>query len=85
MKMEESMRLNTVKRKLKDGEFVFGTMVKEELALGIVDVLELAGYRLSHTDAHTAVFLDTSTFLLVVASVAHLKRLCPVGRQDRSY
>ena len=42
--MEESMRLNTVKRKLKNGEFVFGTMVKEEFTLGIVDVLEIAGF-----------------------------------------
>lgn len=38
------MRQNAVKRKLKKGEFVFGTMIKEETVLGIVDVLEISGY-----------------------------------------
>jgi 2-keto-3-deoxy-L-rhamnonate aldolase RhmA len=38
------MRQNEVKRKLTRGEFVFGTMIKEMLTGGIVDVLELAGF-----------------------------------------
>jgi len=38
------MRQNTVKRKLKNGEFVFGTMIKEVTEPGIVDVLEISGY-----------------------------------------
>jgi 2-keto-3-deoxy-L-rhamnonate aldolase RhmA len=38
------MRLNKVKRKLKKGEFVFGTMLKEETEIGTVDVLEMAGF-----------------------------------------
>ena len=38
------MRANAVKRKLKKGEFVFGTMIKEEMELGTVDVLEISGY-----------------------------------------
>ena len=38
------MRKNAVKCKLKNGEFIFGTMIKETLNIGIVDVLEIAGY-----------------------------------------
>lgn len=38
------MRRNEVKRKLKNGEFVFGTMIKEILNIGIVDILELTGF-----------------------------------------
>lgn len=38
------MRSNMVKGKLKKGEFVFGTMIKEILNIGIVDILELAGF-----------------------------------------
>ncbi len=34
------MRTNAVKRKLKRGEFVFGTMIKETLNIGMVDILE---------------------------------------------
>jgi len=41
---EETMRQNTVKRKLKNGEFVFGTMIKEMLTPPIVDLLEIAGF-----------------------------------------
>ena len=38
------MRQNAVKKKLKDGEFVFGTMIKEMLTSPIVDLLEQAGF-----------------------------------------
>jgi 4-hydroxy-2-oxoheptanedioate aldolase len=38
------MRQNTVKRKLENGEFTFGTMIKEVTEVGIVDVLEVSGY-----------------------------------------
>jgi len=38
------MRRNAVKEKLKKGEFAFGTMIKEETELGIVDVLESTGF-----------------------------------------
>lgn len=38
------MRKNAAKHKLKNGEFVFGTMIKEVLNIGIVDVLEIAGF-----------------------------------------
>ncbi|MBW1695401.1 MAG: hypothetical protein JRH18_07020 [Deltaproteobacteria bacterium] len=38
------MRQNAVKRKLKNDEFVFGTMIKEMLTNPIVDLLELAGF-----------------------------------------
>ena len=38
------MRPNAVKRKLKKGQFVFGTMIKETLNLSVVDVLETAGF-----------------------------------------
>lgn len=38
------MRMNKVKTKLKEGEFVFGTMIKEEFTLPIVDILEVTGF-----------------------------------------
>ena len=38
------MRKNAVKFKLTNGQCVFGTMIKETLNLGIVDVLEIAGF-----------------------------------------
>ncbi len=38
------MRQNVVKKRLKNGEFVFGTMIKEMLTSPIVDLLELAGF-----------------------------------------
>jgi 2-keto-3-deoxy-L-rhamnonate aldolase RhmA len=38
------MRKNAVKRKLKKGEFMFGTMIKETLNIGMVDILEIAGF-----------------------------------------
>ena len=38
------MRKNTVKWQLKNGQFVFGTMIKETLNLGVVDVLEITGF-----------------------------------------
>ena len=38
------MRKNVVKSKLKNEQCAFGTMIKESLNLGIVDVLELAGF-----------------------------------------
>jgi 2-keto-3-deoxy-L-rhamnonate aldolase RhmA len=44
MPKEEKMRQNAVKKKLKNGEFVFGTMIKEMLTGSIVDLLELAGF-----------------------------------------
>ena len=38
------MRKNRIKRKLKNNEFVFGTMIKEYTRIAVVDILELAGF-----------------------------------------
>jgi len=43
-KEKDNMRQNVIKKKLKNNEFVFGTMIKESTRIGIVDILELAGF-----------------------------------------
>jgi 2-keto-3-deoxy-L-rhamnonate aldolase RhmA len=38
------MRINKIKKKLRDGERVFGTMIKEARNVNIAEILELAGF-----------------------------------------
>ena len=50
------MRQNVIKRKLKNNEFVFGTMIKESTRIGIVDILELAGFEYFVIDMEHATY-----------------------------
>jgi len=80
------MRKNAVKRKLKNGQFVFGTMIKETLNPGIVDVLEIAGFDYFIIDMeHARYGMKTIAGILQYARRSDLTGVVRVPRLDYAY
>jgi len=80
------MRKNEVKRALKNGEFVFGTMIKETLNPSVVDVLEIAGFDYFVIDMeHARYDMGTIANILQYARRSDLTGVVRVPRLDYAY
>ncbi len=80
------MRKNAVKRKLNNGQFVFGTMIKETLNPGIVDVLEIAGFDYFVIDMeHARYDMETISYILQYARRSDLIGVVRVPQLTYAY
>lgn len=80
------MRKNAVKSKLKKGQRVFGTMIKEILNLGIVDVLEIAGFDYFVIDMeHARYDMETIADILQYTRKSDITGVVRVPRLDYAY
>ena len=80
------MRKNAVKAKLKNGQFAFGTMIKETLNLGIVDVLELTGFDYFVIDMeHARYGMETIADILQYARKSSITGVVRVPQLNYAY
>ncbi len=86
MKGERGMRKNAVKAKLKNGQFGFGTMIKETLNLGIVDVLEIPGFDYFVIDMeHARYDMETIADILQYTRKSDITGVVRIPRLDYAY
>jgi 2-dehydro-3-deoxyglucarate aldolase/4-hydroxy-2-oxoheptanedioate aldolase len=80
------MRTNEVKRKLRNGEKVFGTMIKEARNINIAEILEIAGFDYFVIDMEHACF-DMSDIapILEFARKTGITSVVRIPRLDYAY
>jgi 2-keto-3-deoxy-L-rhamnonate aldolase RhmA len=80
------MRINKIKKKLKNGELVFGTMIKEARNINISGLLEMAGFDYFVIDMEHA-FYDMSdiTGILQFARKTEISSVVRIPRLDYAY
>jgi 2-dehydro-3-deoxyglucarate aldolase/4-hydroxy-2-oxoheptanedioate aldolase len=80
------MRINKVKKKLKNGELVFGTMLKEARNVDIADILELAGFDYFVIDMEHAFYdMSSITPILQYARKTEITSVVRIPRLDYAY
>ena len=80
------MRKNAVKWKLNNGQFAFGTMIKETLNPGIVDVLEITGFDYFVIDMeHARYDMETIADILQYARRSSLTGVVRVPQLNYAY
>ena len=80
------MRKNAAKSKLKNGQCAFGTMIKEILNLGIVDVLEIAGFDYFVIDMeHARYDMETIADILQYTRKSDITGVIRIPRLDYAY
>jgi 2-dehydro-3-deoxyglucarate aldolase/4-hydroxy-2-oxoheptanedioate aldolase len=80
------MRTNEVKRKLKNGEKVFGTMIKEARNINIAEILEIAGFDYFVIDMeHAAYDMATIAPILEFARKTGITGVVRIPRLDYAY
>ena len=80
------MRINKIKKKLKDNEPVFGIMIKEARNINIAEILEIAGYDYFVIDMEHA-FYDMSDIagILQFARKTDITAVVRIPRLDYAY
>jgi 2-keto-3-deoxy-L-rhamnonate aldolase RhmA len=80
------MRINKIKKKLKNGEPVFGLMIKEARNVNIAEILEIAGYDYFVIDMEHA-FYDMSDIadILQFARKTDITAVVRIPRLDYAY
>ncbi len=80
------MRINRIKKKLKNGEPVFGIMIKEARNINISDLLEMAGFDYFVIDMEHA-FYDMSSIagILQYARKTEITSVVRIPRLDYAY
>jgi 2-keto-3-deoxy-L-rhamnonate aldolase RhmA len=80
------MRINKIKKKLKNGETVFGTMIKEARNINIADILEMAGFDYFVIDMEHAFYdMSTITGILQYARKTEITSVVRIPRLDYAY
>ena len=80
------MRRNAVKSKMKNGPCAFGTMIKEILNLGIVDILEIAGFDYFVIDMeHARYDMETIADILQYTRKSDITGVVRIPRLDYAY
>jgi len=80
------MRINRVKKKLKNGERVFGTMLKEARNVNIADILEMAGFDYFVIDMEHAFYdMSSITPILQYARKTEITSIVRIPRLDYAY
>ena len=80
------MRKNAVKWKLNNGQFAFGTMIKETLNPGIVDVLEITGFDYFVIDMeHARYDMETIADILQYARRSNLTGVVRIPQLNYAY
>ena len=80
------MRTNKIKQKMKNGEVVFGVMIKEARNISIAEILEIAGFDYFVIDMEHA-FYDMSdiTEILQFARKIDITGVVRIPRLDYAY
>jgi 4-hydroxy-2-oxoheptanedioate aldolase len=80
------MRINKIKKKLKNGELVYGTMLKEARNVNIADILEMAGFDYFVIDMEHAFYdMSTITSILQYARKTEVTSVVRIPRLDYAY
>jgi 2-keto-3-deoxy-L-rhamnonate aldolase RhmA len=82
----ETMRINQIKKKMKNGERVYGTMIKEARNINIAEILEIAGFDYFVIDMEHA-FYDMSDIapILEYARKTSVTSVVRIPRLDYAY
>lgn len=80
------MRINKIKQKMKNGEPVYGTMLKEAHNINISDILEMAGFDYFVLDMeHASYDMSTITGILQYARKTEMTSVVRIPRLDYAY
>ncbi|PIV06880.1 MAG: hypothetical protein COS57_01745 [Syntrophobacterales bacterium CG03_land_8_20_14_0_80_58_14] len=85
-KKEKIMRINKIKKKLKNGELVFGTMIKEAKYINIAELLEIAGFDYFVIDMeHASYDMSDIAGILQYARKTEISSVVRIPRLDYAY
>ncbi len=80
------MRINTIKKKMKNGERVFGTMIKEARNINISEILEIAGFDYFVIDMeHASYDMSDIAPILEFARKTRVSSVVRIPRLDYAY
>lgn len=80
------MRINRIKKKLKNNEAVFGTMIKEVKSINIAELLEIAGFDYFVIDMeHASYDMSEITGILQYARKTEVTGVVRIPRLDYAY
>ena len=80
------MRINKIKKKLKNGEPVFGTMIKEMKSINIPELLEIAGFDYFVIDMeHASYDMSEIAGILQYARKTEISGVVRIPRLDYAY
>jgi len=80
------MRINKIKKKLKNGELVFGTMIKEAKNINISELLEIAGFDYFVIDMeHASYDMSDIAGILQYARKTEISSVVRIPRLDYAY
>ena len=80
------MRINRIKKKMKNGEPVFGVMIKEARNINIAEILEIAGFDYFVIDMEHAYYdMSSITEILQFARKTEITSVVRIPRLDYAY
>ncbi len=80
------MRINRIKKKMKNGEPVFGIMIKEARNINIAEILEIAGFDYFVIDMEHAYYdMSDITEILQFARKTEITSVVRIPRLDYAY